>query len=63
MEGPQEVLCHSVGGFHMQALVKLNVWKEMELVNVLGEQEDGRKRRRGFGDEMLNNKVLALNGP
>lgn len=47
----------------MQALVKLNVWKEMELVNALGQQEDGRKRRRGFGDEMLNNKVLALNWP
>lgn len=40
MEGPQEVLCHPVGGCHMQALVKLNVWKEMGLVNAL----ESRKR-------------------
>lgn len=50
MEGPQEVLCHPVGGCHMQALVKLNVWKEMGLVNVLGEQEAGG---RGAEDSVM----------
>lgn len=50
MEDPQEVLCHPVVGCHMQALVKLNVWKEMGLVNALGEQEAGG---RGAEDSVM----------